>query len=213
MNDSEAAMLLALAASYDRRTVGVADARAWAAVLADVSLDEGLDAVKAHYGASTEWLMPAHVRHRVKTWREARLAREVMPAPAPELADDLRAYKAALDRSIERIADGRSVGRALAAGKGQPPSEVFVAARGEGPERRIRLAAQEVICPRCAAAVGERCINPLGKPLGTQPAHEARLIAAGLAEPPRDARPLSPAVIASHPGLRLVARTEKGTDA
>lgn len=210
MGPEEVIDLLSTAAAFDRRTVGEADVIAWTATVGDLDFGDARDAVVQHYRDSREWLMPADVRKIVKAMREARLAREVLPAPEPELTDDQRAYKAALDQNIEQIADGRSVGRALAAGSGRPPTDAFVTARGEGPQRRIRLAAQEVICPRCAAAVGERCVNPLGKPLGTQPAHEARMVAAGLAEPV-EARRLSPAAIARHPGLRLVEQsTGKG---
>jgi hypothetical protein len=203
MNPEEVIDLLTTAAAYDRRTVGDADVIAWSAAVGDLDFADARDAVVQHYRDSREWLMPADVRRLVKAMREARLSRYVLPAPAPELADDQRAYKEALERAIGQIADGHNIGRALTTGRGRPPTGDFVTARGE-PQRQLRLAAQEVICPRCAAAVGERCVNPLGKPLGTQPAHEARLIAAGLAGPPAAPRPLSPSAIAAHPGLRLV---------
>lgn len=61
MTPSEAATLLAVAASFDRRTVGKADAAAWAVILADFSFDEARDAVVAHYAESSDWLMPSHV--------------------------------------------------------------------------------------------------------------------------------------------------------
>ena len=58
---SEAAAVLTLAATYDGRTVGEADAEAWASILADVSLPGALEAVQEHYRHETRRLMPADI--------------------------------------------------------------------------------------------------------------------------------------------------------
>jgi hypothetical protein len=58
--------LLTTCAAYDRRTIGKTDAVAWHAVVGDLPFDQAQKAVFAHYGESTEWIMPAHVRTRVK---------------------------------------------------------------------------------------------------------------------------------------------------
>lgn len=58
--------LLTTCAAYDRRTIGKTDAVAWHAVVGDLPFDRAQQAVFAHYGESTEWIMPAHVRTRVK---------------------------------------------------------------------------------------------------------------------------------------------------
>jgi hypothetical protein len=69
MNRSDAATLLAVAASFDRRTVGKADAAAWAVILADVSFEEAQAAVVAHYAERSEWLMPSHIIALIKDRR------------------------------------------------------------------------------------------------------------------------------------------------
>lgn len=62
---ADAARLLALAAAFDRRTIGEADAVAWADALDGLTVDECSTAIRAHYRQTTEWLMPAHIRAHV----------------------------------------------------------------------------------------------------------------------------------------------------
>lgn len=59
MTPSEAARILTLAACYDGRTVGEADAIAWASLLGDLSGDAALEAVKDYYRKETRRIMPA----------------------------------------------------------------------------------------------------------------------------------------------------------
>lgn len=61
MTPAEAAVLLAIATSFDRRTVGKSDAQAWAAALPTITFAEAKDAAVEHYANSTAWLMPAHI--------------------------------------------------------------------------------------------------------------------------------------------------------
>jgi len=61
MKPSDAAVLLAKISAFDRRTIGEADAEAWAEALGDVSLPDALDAVTVHYRAQNRWIMPADV--------------------------------------------------------------------------------------------------------------------------------------------------------
>jgi hypothetical protein len=76
VNPSDAAAALARAAAFDRRTVGEVEARAWAeAIPADYTLSEVIAATVAHYAASTEFLMPAHITALVKRARAERRAR------------------------------------------------------------------------------------------------------------------------------------------
>ena len=70
MTPSETALLLALAAAYDRRTVGEADVYAWHDVLEHVPLETGKDAVRHHYATSTRFLMPADVNAYAERVRE-----------------------------------------------------------------------------------------------------------------------------------------------
>lgn len=83
MTPAEAAKLLAKAAAFDQRTIGRADALAWAEVLADISFDDALDAVTTHYAESTERLMPAHVRRIAVSRRNARHPSTAIEGPPP----------------------------------------------------------------------------------------------------------------------------------
>ena len=113
MTIDETIDLLTAAAAFDRRTVGKADAVAWHTVVGDLPLDDCLAAVRGHYTDTTDWLMPAHVRQRVKAMRRDRIDRAIPAAPPAEVADAPGRYKAALEAGIRRIADGRSMYRAI----------------------------------------------------------------------------------------------------
>lgn len=106
MTQSEAAQLLAVAAAFDRRTVGEPDAVAWADALADVNPGDALEAVRRHYRDSTDYLMPVHVRRLVKEIRAERLAAVEEPPPPAELTDDPEGYIAWTKRVRRQIADG-----------------------------------------------------------------------------------------------------------
>ena len=123
MTIEEAVDLLTVAASFDRRTIGRADAIAWHAVLGDLSYADARDAVLGHYGATREWIMPADIRTRVQAVRTERIRHAQIPAPPPELADDPAAYKAALAESVRLAADGQL-----------PPAETPLAITGGTPE-------------------------------------------------------------------------------
>lgn len=62
MTRAECARLLALCAAFDRRTVGETDVYAWQSVLEDITFDDGIAAVKAHYAERRDWIMPADIR-------------------------------------------------------------------------------------------------------------------------------------------------------
>lgn len=107
MNAEETSRLLAKCASFDRRKVGEADIIAWLQVLGDLPYDDCIAAVIGHYGETADWIMPAHIRQRVKQAREARIAAAKIPAPPPELTSDPDAYSAALHAARVAAADGR----------------------------------------------------------------------------------------------------------
>lgn len=69
MTPSEAAKVLAVAAIYDRRTIGSVEALAWATALDGLDPADCAQAVREHYAVSTEWLMPAHIRSRIQQAR------------------------------------------------------------------------------------------------------------------------------------------------
>ena len=78
MKPSEAAVVLATAAAFDRREVGELDAEAWhaafaAAGLADLALEDARAAVVAHYAQTRQWLMPSDVVGYCKRVRRDRL--------------------------------------------------------------------------------------------------------------------------------------------
>lgn len=105
MTPAETAEALAMAAAFDRRTVGRADVAAWHAVLGDLAATDVRDAIAGHYRDSRDWLMPADIRDRVKATRRTRLA--AVPDEIPDAdPDDPAAYIAALREGRTRIASG-----------------------------------------------------------------------------------------------------------
>ena len=107
--------LLTAAAAFDRRTVGETDAVAWHAAVGDLRFEDCQAAVIAHYTGSTDWLMPAHVRQRVREMRDRRLRETKVPPPPRELLDNPAAYQAALHAATVAIADGRDPQQAMTA--------------------------------------------------------------------------------------------------
>lgn len=115
MKISEAAAILTMASSYDKRTVGEADAQAWALALGDMRLQDARDAVVAHFTESTEWLTPAHVTRLVRHARSARVGDISSIVPPRELAD-MPAREHAWKRELLRaMGDGATEPQAIAA--------------------------------------------------------------------------------------------------
>lgn len=123
MNRAETALALTLAAAFDRRTTGEADVEAWHLVLADLAFDDVKRAIAEHYATRREWLMPADIRDRAKTYRRDRL--HAVPDPIPDAdPDDVPAYLAALREGRHRLADGDARPRDIAALTSQVGREV-----------------------------------------------------------------------------------------
>lgn len=61
MKDSDAAVVLALCATFDQRTIGRMDAAAWGRVLGDIDVQDALAAVDTWYASHRERIMPADV--------------------------------------------------------------------------------------------------------------------------------------------------------
>jgi len=114
MTAEEVGKLLGFAALYDNRKVDVPDVVAWHRVLGDLPYTDAEDAVAAHYTDSTERLMPAHVRQRVKAIRGKRLD-DAEPHLEPPSGLDGPAYQRWLIDSRKRIADGHDKPRTLEA--------------------------------------------------------------------------------------------------
>ncbi len=92
MNRAEAATLLTVAAAFDQRTIGETDAVAWSEALRRYGLAECRDAVIAHYAESTDRVMPAHIRARIRTGKSVhRPVGEVLEQARPRPEDVRRA--------------------------------------------------------------------------------------------------------------------------
>jgi hypothetical protein len=79
-------MILTKISAYDRRTIGDADAEAWAEALEGrVTVQDALTAVRDHFRESTSWIMPADV---IRLGKLARMER-VRSAGVPDLPADL----------------------------------------------------------------------------------------------------------------------------
>lgn len=182
MNTADAAELLTLAAAFDRRTIGEADARAWAAALHAVPLDHDTRAAVArHYAETREWLTPAHVTSTRARIRAERLARHTDPIPAAD-PDDPAAYRAALLGDRAAVATGQAPPteyRALTTGDPAPNVAAFIADHRPGQmppalradlaqqgigTRRVRFPELAVPCPRvsCRARRHMPCKRPSG---------------------------------------------------
>jgi hypothetical protein len=97
MTPGDVARLLAACAMYDFRPVETADAAAWFQVVGDLDYDDAMEAVRVHYGQSTERMMPAHVRAGVKLIRDERRRLEPSEAralPSPFEDDEDRTDRA-----------------------------------------------------------------------------------------------------------------------
>ncbi|GGR53718.1 zinc finger domain-containing protein [Streptomyces roseolus] len=148
---------------------------AWHLLLADLDVADVRAAV-IRLGRQRPDIAAADIRAEVRAIREERLARNPLPLPDSD-PDDPRRYRAELLDLVTAIASGRRVERAPAAPAG-PPS------RPAGAQHDPRARSLRVPCPWCGAAAGRPCTVPrLGTPLRRAPAHQARLVAAGLAEP------------------------------
>lgn len=154
MNATETGQLLAFAALYDNRKVGDPDVVAWLEAIGDLPYPDARSAVAAHYGQSTERIMPGHVRTRVKAMRRERLERDPVAPPPAELTDDPGKYREALRGTIRRIADGFSVKRAIGELPSATPPPVAEVRKALGPAipRPERLLPPEEIARRQAAA-------------------------------------------------------------
>jgi hypothetical protein len=103
---ADAYELLAVAQSFDRRTVGDFDAESWRRAMHGLDLDDCKQAIVEHFTLSTDWLMPAHVRHGVMRIRRDRLERTKEYEPPDADPDDPITYQRALQAGIRRTADG-----------------------------------------------------------------------------------------------------------
>ena len=95
MTPAECATVLAVAQSYDRRTVGEVDVVAWHRIIGHFAADECREAVVAHYARSREWCMPFDVVTGVRAQRADRRGRVLEAVPDAD-PDDVPSYLTAL---------------------------------------------------------------------------------------------------------------------
>lgn len=75
MKPSEVKELLALVQAGDQRNVTDAAVSLWSAVLTpDMQRQDAVEAVRHHFGTSTDYLMPVHVNDYVRQLRRRRVA-------------------------------------------------------------------------------------------------------------------------------------------
>lgn len=140
---ADAYELLAVAQTFDRRTVGDFDAEAWRRAMHGLQLEDAKQAIVEHFTTSTDWLMPAHVRQGVMRIRRDRLERAPYAVPDAD-PDDPIAYQRALRDGIVRAADGTERPRDMRAIDSTFPSPppasraAIAAARAAIPPRRPR---------------------------------------------------------------------------
>jgi len=156
MTEDEIADLLTIAATFDRRTIGVGDVHAWfdSARRGRWTFDEASEAVKDYYARTTAerpWIMPSHITHMIRADREIRHMRaktRELVQPPPRMA-----------QAIAATAHATVI----------PAQE----------PREPKQPALRVGCPHCHAQRGESCTRPrpTGRPIPTKP-HPSRVEAA-----------------------------------
>jgi hypothetical protein len=84
---SEAALVLTKCAAFDSRTIGEADAIAWAEALssANCSLQDSLRGVTEHYTTTSSRIMPLELINKVRAIRQARIKAAGEPDYPPDL--------------------------------------------------------------------------------------------------------------------------------
>ncbi len=88
MTPAEAQILLSMCATVDNRKPDADAAKAWAAMLGDLPIEDCRLAVIEHYRSSTDWLMPAQVRTIARRIRSKRIAEHPAVLPPADMADD-----------------------------------------------------------------------------------------------------------------------------
>lgn len=186
MTPSEAAQLLGHCAAFDNRTVGKADAHAWAAALHDVPLDnDARAAVARFYGTPPVkpgerlWIMPADVRAGRLAIRRERLGDTLPAYPLPAGDETGREFVLRRRAHLEAVASGKVRGEAIGQLEG-PPAPAVVrrmrelgwAGRTVDPLDEDTVAAEGGDVPdadavRRAGPLGidcPKCLVPIGRP-------------------------------------------------
>lgn len=92
-------------ASCPQQAIDEYTPEAWHDQFRDLSMEDCRAATAAVIGRQP-FVSPSEIRAEVRRIREQRIARSVIEAPPPELADDPRAYCRELAKNVKRAADG-----------------------------------------------------------------------------------------------------------
>lgn len=122
MNLSGAARVLAAAAAFDKRTVGEADAVAWADALHHLEPTDCIRAVGDHYARTNEYLMPHHIRVRVREIIRERQDRAATTRGLPSVWPASAATRAEVRAAVRRTLQQRQAATADEAGVAPPES-------------------------------------------------------------------------------------------
>jgi hypothetical protein len=123
MNAAETTRALRLATAMSPHITLVPQTRdAWLVVLADVTLDQALTAIAAHYATSTNWVMPADIRRHVAaelgllppTWDQAQTDPLAHPFTAGRTWDSGYDYRDAARTETEDVLRGNLAAQAAA---------------------------------------------------------------------------------------------------
>ncbi|MGW3711372.1 zinc finger domain-containing protein [Streptomyces albogriseolus] len=176
MTPADAAELLTLAAAFDRRTVGEADARAWAAALHAVPLDDDArEAVARHYADTDRWITPAHVIQQRTRIRADRINRaNVLYEGRPD------------ETGAESIARRRALTAAIGDGRISPQSATQAVGRAPGTAPRALTGGPAPDVAERLAAIGRRIPTAAAEELHPYRARRAQreaLATAGLPDP------------------------------
>lgn len=112
---------------------------AWYPLLDDLDFGDCQAAMIA-IGRRQPFMAPAEIRSEVARIRNDRIARAVIPAPPPELADDPRAYQRYLQESTRRAADGALPAPAERLAIASPAAPEIDGPRESGPPQRLGAA-------------------------------------------------------------------------
>lgn len=175
MNPSEAAQVLTLAAVFDNRTFDAATTRVWADALDGLELRDCLDAVRAHYRHTRQWLMPSDLRDQARSVIRSRREVEQRQIDALALEQGNPDPEVAARRA-------ELIQQTIEASYRMPTEESPHPKTDAVRDRKARA----VACPWCHAPERQPCTNTSTGQRAVI-THEARLIAAGLIQAPAKA--------------------------
>jgi hypothetical protein len=147
---AQAARLVTLAAAWDNREVGEAAAIAWcdSGNRARWTYAEAVEAIKDHYAATSDWIMPSHITTRIREVRQDQAMRQ----QAQELTGPV-------DPRVVTFVESM-------AAQFQIPAKFMPSSANQ---------ALRVKCPFCGASEGQSCKRPShGGPKSVSP-HPSRV--------------------------------------